>query len=536
MGLPIYVKYCLTNENLPVTNIGEMIKVCFGKCTDNEKELLLTILYFSLANNHIEYRELQRFPFKNLDITLDILKGHSLIIQENFRYKIHDQISKIILNEVHLCAFYESLSDRVLDMILRHTSLCSSNRSILIFYQLLFHDSKHASTLFFSNDDVIAFFKEQFDSEHYSFILSIGKYLFKHSKIEDPISSRLSNELMPQLHKYYIQSLLKIGDYNEADFQINEYRTSYSIGRIDDIDSFAQYEFYYMEADALHLQCHYIAAISQYNFLLKVATTGKFNNYYIKTFYQIAHCERHRGNLMIAREYYEEVKKKAIINNDLEYEILGQIGIISIDILIGKKQLDYRETFKILLEKCSGGNISNSVLAYVHKYCGRYFLRSKEYDSAQEHYEIADRIYRNCSSRKSKYLLFDWAEFYRDRMMFPKAIDLYNQCIVFGENNNDANLINYAMFGKLIIKANQMTNKELVDAYAFIIQKSEQINNETLCLQAKLIRSYYLNEISEYQKELFAMYQNRNLFREISLLQEIQHKRFSINNVQLNLV
>ena len=249
-----------------------------------------------------------------------------------------------------------------------------------------------------------------------------------------------------------------------------------------------------------------------------------------------AHCERHRGNLMIAREYYEGAKAKAIITEDCEYEILGQIGIISIDILIGEEHFDYRNIFETLLGKCRNEKVSNSVLAYIHKYCGRYFLRCKEYNSSQEHYEIADQMYRNCSSRKSKYLLFDWAEFYRAKKDFQKAIDLYDQCIVFGKNNNDANLINYAMFGKLIIKADQLSPEKLAEACAFIIQKSEQVNNEILCLQAKLIRSYYLNEISEHQSELFTMYRNKNLLREISLLQKMQKGEFYINDVHLNLV
>ena len=535
MGLPLYIKYYLMNGNSPITNIDDMIKEHFNECNDNEKVLLLTILYSSLTNNHIEYRELQRFPFDNLDTNLKILKSRSLIIQENFQYKIHDQIAKIILNEVHLYAFYEPLSDQVLNILLQHIPSCS-NMSTLIFYQLLLHNNKPTTALLFNDEDIIAFFKEQFNSEHYSFILNIGKFLFQHSEIADPISSRLSNKLMPQLQKYYILSLLNIGDYNEANFQIGEYRTRYNIGRIDNIDTYAKYEFYYMEADALHLQCHYIDAISQFNFLLSVASNGIFSNYYTKTFYQIAHCERHRGNLMIAREYYEGAKAKAIITEDCEYEILGQIGIISIDILIGEEHFDYRNIFETLLGKCRNEKVSNSVLAYIHKYCGRYFLRCKEYNSSQEHYEIADQMYRNCSSRKSKYLLFDWAEFYRAKKDFQKAIDLYDQCIVFGKNNNDANLINYAMFGKLIIKADQLSPEKFAEACAFIIQKSEQVNNEILCLQAKLIRSYYLNEISEHQSELFTMYRNKNLLREISLLQKMQKGEFYINDVHLNLV
>lgn len=540
MGLPIYLSLYLNNiDHLSLDDINKKIIILFNNCNHNEKMLLGAILYISLINTSVEYEELIRLPFKNLDDSLESLKSKFLIIENSSSYKVHDQIGKILLKHLFLNKSLEKLSDHIILILIDHYSRLTHchNKHLTVFFQLLLHNNDDSKMYLLEVKQILEFFRKQLVEESYTYILVIGNYFFDIiSKVE--VSYLFADEkLTSELYKLYILALQYTGDYDGAQLELNKYKMKYITYRIDEIKTQSQYEIFFIEADTFHLHCNYSGAISQFQFLLEVAKNKGFDDFYIKTIYQIAHNERHKGrSLLLAKEWYERTVLEAKRINYVEYIIRGTIGVISINILIDDVNYDFDSSFNQLFHLIKQSDKSNTTLAYVHKYYGRYHLRYNNFDSAFKHYNLAEDIYKSCNSRKNKYLLFDWAEFYRTKREYEKAIYYYDRCITFGKNSNDYNLINYSELGKLLINAQKINSNKLIKKCNELIYNAQKVNNETFQYQAELVKKYLQNEIITEINTLISFYKARQLFREVNILNRINKGQTSISDFQLNLV
>lgn len=540
MGLPVFLSvYCRNNESDDSESIEETISSLLKASTYKEKHLFIVILLVSLLETTISYETLTRLPISDLDLdaTLEKLIAKFLVIDNEKLYKVHDQISSILFNEVVLNNDYRELTNKTLTELIQYYQSFSSDECKLnrIFLQILLPVEQKVESAF-THEEIINELKCQVAEEQYTFLLVIGKYIF--NDICDTQFSYLlrNSHFTKELYKLYILTLQYVGHYNDALSELEKYKMKYKTYRIDQIETNSDFELYYMEADTFHMHTNFSEAISQFTLLLDIAKKKNFTEFYVKTIYQIAHNERHRGrNLKIAEEWYERATQEALVHNNFEFYIRGLVGVVSVNIMMYNLAFDFQSYFNKMMQQIENLPENSSIRAYVYKYYARYKLRINEFDCAKQFYLNADKIYKNNHSRKRNYLLFDWAEYYRAKGDNEKALYYYRECVTFAENSNEGNFVIYSMLGELLLTYKDIGKLETIKKCDELIRRANRVSNDIVKLQIELLRKSFVGHNNDELKSLIEYYNIFSLNSEVMLISKMKQGAFLPNELLLNL-
>lgn len=274
---------------------------------------------------------------------------------------------------------------------------------------------------------------------------------------------------------YYIQSLIKIGQYDKAQKYSDSNKDFGNrkgiLGISDDID----FQYQYALIDLDHLTNHFREAALYADMLVKKATNNGDRD---KCLYMKAHCMRHMGdNLPEAYNIFMSLGDSVDVAHEIRIRSLYSAG--SIKMFFGDTSYKYDKLFEHIDEIISKDKRNKKWKPYVARHKAIYFLKfKKDYKMAEQVLLRAEKNLETNIQRILYDIYFELAELYRIRAInddLAKSFDYYKKALSFALRENDVNLETSSQMGLHLLSLKYSKMKE--DSQIQEILKRTKKNN-----------------------------------------------------------
>lgn len=499
-GLPILItclinQLKLTGDISDYTEISQFIyKIC-ESLSDDQRELLILISYYSIANTAISKYHLGKYcnicTRQNIDELvkkglIDFLPQTGEIIIQNFFAEIIQDLFED--KRFEICKnLYEMLSEEN-----------EKERKHKVIFLLL------SNIKGFDNTKLIDYLSNDLKNKEYYFLI----YLFETLDSFHKLNVNYDNKTIRLYLLYsYIHSLLEIGEYERANQYIDDlHQLSLNIN-LRNIDSQLDFDINFDIADMAHFFGDFVLAIDSYMKLQKSCISEAQN---IKCQWAIGHCYRHLGDsnsMMIALSCFKAIIQKRD-NANPTYFIRAYQSLILIKLFLNDVSYDYETAFSDILNYLNENNIDRkSEILSSRQYALYQRIILNDYESSLNTLNNAMSDLEEKGLRIKYDYYFEIAEALRHRILFhdnekdyKESLSNYQKALDFSLRAGDISLKNLSQLGIILLKL--FRKKTEPDDLKCVIETCDFCNQKKIVYiynYAYQIKDYLLNE--QYSSE-----------------------------------
>lgn len=329
---------------------------------------------------------------------------------------------------------------------------------------------------------IIDILTKQYENGNIYLIIEI----FNECKTLNPFLQKDRN-FMKAKDLYYLQSLIKIGQYDKAKKYSERNKDFWNrngiLGISDDID----FQYQYALIDLNHLTNHFRSAALYADILAQKATNNGDKD---KCLYMKAHCMRHMGdNLPEAYNIFMSLGDSVDATHEIRIRSLYSAG--SIKMFFGDISYKYDKLFERIDKIISKDKRNKKWIPYVARHKAIYYLKfKKDYKMAEQVLLRAEKNLEKNIQRILYDIYFELAELYRIRAInddLDKSMDYYKKALSFALRENDVNLETCSHMGQHLLALKY--SKIKADSQIQDIIKRTKMNNLEINYQyAEFIR------------------------------------------------
>lgn len=493
-GLPILItclinQLKLTGEISDFAEVSSFISEICEHLNEDQRELLILIAYYSIANTTISKYKLAKYCNICTRQNIEELVKNGLIDYSTHTGEIIIQnFFAQIIQDLFECKRFEKCK-WIYEMLDAEEEDCKHK---IIF--LLLSNEKYMD-----ESKLIDYLSYYLKNKEYYFLI----YLFEILDNFHKLNSNYDNKTIQiNLLYIYIHSLLEIGEYKKANESLDSLlRSSLNIN-LRNINSPLAFDINFDIADMSHFFGDFELAIDSYMKLQKSCISEEQE---IKCKWAIGHCYRHLGDsnsMNIALSCFEEIVKKKR-NANPTYFVRSYQSLVLIKLFYNDISYDYKAAFSDMLNYLNENGIEREKeILSSRQYALYQRIILKDYEASLSTLNSAMQYLEEKGLRIKYDYYFEIAEALRHKIVFhnseedyKESLSNYTKALDFSKRAGDISLRNISQLGIILLNLFQkQTNQDDLNNVIEICDFCKEKSILYIYNYAYRIKEYLLND------------------------------------------